>query len=364
LNKKLNNKIIDEKLINRNIKRVGNYINNKTKIDFQCLIENCNHVWKTTIKSILNMKTGCPKCAGVVKMTNKDIDNKLFILNIKKNDSYINMITSINFQCLIESCNYIWRTSPNNIINNGSRCPKCSNRCRYTNEIVDSKLLPKNIKRLDNYFNNKIPIRFQCLIDNYIWKTSLGSILHMGSGCPKCSNTAKLTNENIDIRLSNRNIKRIDNIINSSTSLNFKCETCNYIWETTPNNISRRGCPKCNIPGYNEKLMHSIFEKNNIIYELQYCIKKIDKTAPSYKFDAFSIIKQIAIEYNGKQHYIPTGFGNLNPEQDFIKQQNRDEYVRNFCLFNNIKLIEIDGRDFYEEKLEQFLLKNVVPMLK
>lgn len=362
-NHHLKNDYIDSLLNKRSVKRIGSYVNNFTPITFKCLLNTCNYTWETSTSSILNRNSGCPKCAGVVKYSNKEIDNKLFNINIKKLNPYVNMVKSNKFQCI--NCNYIWTTSTNNILNNKSRCPKCSNRVRLTNEDIDFKLSFKKIKRLDNYLNNHSPIRFQCLIDDYIWKTTSKSIFGLNSGCPKCSNVAKLTNEEVDSKLINRGIVRIDSVINSSTPINFKCQKCTYIWLSAPNDIrSGKGCPKCNTPGINEKLMLQSLDTNNIRYKLHYCIKKIDLESPSYTFDAYIENIRLAIEYNGKQHYEPTGFGSGDPELTYIKQKERDDYKREFCKKHKIILIEIDGRVYYGNKLKIYLVNELIPMLK
>jgi hypothetical protein len=64
-------------------------------------------------------------------------------------------------------------------------------------------------------------------------------------------------------------------------------------------------------------------------------------------------------------NYEPTGyFGSLTPQEDFIKQQIRDEYIRNFCTSNNIELIEIDGRDYYSTYLIEYMQNNLIPYIK
>src|ERR1700687_2361672 len=112
MNIKFTNEDIDRKLYGRNIKRLDNYISNKTPIKFQCLNEECNHIWKARSIDILNKMSGCPKCAGVLKLTNYDIDEKLNGRNIKRLDNYINALTKIKFQCLILDCNFVWETAP------------------------------------------------------------------------------------------------------------------------------------------------------------------------------------------------------------------------------------------------------------
>lgn len=55
------------------------------------------------------------------------------------------------------------------------------------------------------------------------------------------------------------------------------------------------------------------------------------------------------IEYNGQQHYIPIKY--FGGELKFREQVARDEYVRNYCKANAIKLIEIK----YDENVVECL---------
>lgn len=118
--KALTNKIVDSRLMGRNIKRISGYINNKIAISFQCLIEECNHIWEAIPNSVLTRHTGCPKCAKKKQtQTNKIIDIRLINRNIKRLDNYINTNYPIYFQCLINGCGHIWKTSPDKILNSG-----------------------------------------------------------------------------------------------------------------------------------------------------------------------------------------------------------------------------------------------------
>ena len=81
--KKLTNIIVDEKLSDRNIKRIDNYTGNHIKINWICLI--CNYTWAAMPYAILNSKTGCPKCANKVKLTNEIIDQR-FESRFTRND--------------------------------------------------------------------------------------------------------------------------------------------------------------------------------------------------------------------------------------------------------------------------------------
>src|SRR5579864_2757256 len=122
---------------------------------------------------------------------------------------------------------------------------------RLTNEDIDSRLKDRNIKRIDNYINKRTPIQFQCSTCDYMWKTEPQGIINHGTGCPQCAGRAKLTNDIIDLRLKNKNknIKRIGSYVGAGVPIQVQCliEDCNHIWKIYPNNIasSNSGCPKC-----------------------------------------------------------------------------------------------------------------------
>lgn len=301
-------------------------------------------------------------------ITNAIVDRKLLENNreIKRLGSYVNSLSKIDWLCLNNECNNIWLSTPNNVLNSGRGCPKCGGNSKLSNEIVDDRLEFCQIKRIGNYINNRSKIDFQCLGCDLIWQ-AIPSDIFIGKGCPRCAGCLKLTNEIIDDKIINCNlpIKRLDNCAGSNTNIRWQCLKCDHIWKTKPAHIfnSESGCAQCNIPGQNEKLMHSILKNNNIDYELQFCIKNIDINAPPYRFDAFIPKFQLAIEYNGRQHYMPTGFGNSDPQRAFDKQQSRDIYIRNFCISNKIKLVEIDGRNVYGITLIEYMV-NLISYLK
>ena len=99
--KKLTNEVVDQKLIGRNIKRLDNYVGGHSPINWLCLIDTCNYVWPARPTDILNSnKSGCPECAGNIKLNNEIIDQRLKDRNIKRLEQYINIDKPINFSML------------------------------------------------------------------------------------------------------------------------------------------------------------------------------------------------------------------------------------------------------------------------
>ncbi len=299
------NEIIDQRLLNQGgtLKRISNYINNYSNIDFECL--KCYYIWPGQPCAVapLNTKpTGCPNCAGNVKLSNEYIDFFLKEKSIQRIGNYINIKTPIEFKCLILDCGLKWPVSPDSILHGDTGCPKCSKKLNLTNEEIDRRLLDRNIQRLDNYLTSRSHIRFKCLI-----------------------------------------------------------EDCTFIWSCRPDQIfSGTGCPQCHKAGYNEKIIYKYLQNNNINFISQYRLNNSSNKINCYRIDFYLPDNNLFIEYNGQQHYCPTKFANMTEEQaqnKFIKQQKRDNLVRKFAQDNHIQLLEIDGRAYKDNKLLAFLRK-------
>jgi predicted Zn-ribbon and HTH transcriptional regulator len=369
MRKLITNEQVDSRLIGRNIKRIDDYINANSKIRFQCLIESCKHIWATTPKSILYRGTGCPKCDdNNRKITNAQIDDRLVGRNIRRIGNYVNSYTHIDFMCLINSCNHIWSATTNSVVDLKTGCPKCKRQSLVlSNEEIDRRLINRNIKRIDNYITVIAPINFQCNICGYIWNIAPSSIINSDSKCAKCWGNAKINNEDIDFTLNNRNIQRLGDCVNNKTPIDFKCLICNFIWSAAPNDIVNKltGCPKCQSPK-GEKIIIELFEKFNIEFVYQKHIREINGTFPNLKVDFYFSATNLVIEYNGAQHYKAVRFGGISQERaddKFAKQRKRDRLLKRVCKNNNITLICIDGRKYKNIKLKEFIVNEIIPTL-
>jgi hypothetical protein len=377
MSKRLTNEIVDKRIAGRPIKRLGEYINKNKKIPFQCLIESCSNIWSPIVADVLYNDAGCPKCGGSKKLTNETVDARLYSLNIKRLSNYINNKTKTPLQCLKENCNHIWSPTISSVLNAGRGCPKCGGNTKLSNEIIDARLLEtgRAIKRLGNYIGIDTKINFECLISEcgFIWLATPYNVTGKKStGCPKCSNRLPLTNEKIDDRLRDTNIKRIGDCQGTHTKIKFECliDGCNFVWLAQPANILVKdygtGCPNCTIHK-NEKIVKK-YLMSNMEIECQKDIRQIkDTESRKILVDFFIINSNTIVEYNGRQHYRPVCFGGISKKQakeNFIKQQARDIYLQSFCKQNNINLIWIDGREYTNTKLEKYLIETIIPQLQ
>ena len=77
------------------------------------------------------------------------------------------------------------------------------------------------------------------------------------------------------------------------------------------------------------------------------------------RYDVWIPSLNLAIEYNGKQHYEYVGFFHKNGEDDLIKQKERDINKRNVSKKNGIKLVEIP---YTEKDIESFLRTEITKL--
>jgi hypothetical protein len=370
--KKLTNKEIDKRLEGRPILRIDDYDNmppKTKKIRFQCL-KNKEHIFCSLIDGVINRKWGCPLCLGVRKWTNELIDEEILKkgYQIKRiSDVGKNGHEKIKFQCL-KNKEHIFDNTPINALSGqcAGICRICSEREKFSNIMIREKLEQNNntIELLDNIDYNKIKT-FRCKKCDYSWSVkNFKMIIYGKTGCPKCAKHIKLTNEEIDVRLLNRNspTKRLGDYISGHNEMLWKCEICQHEWHQKPGKILyyEQDCPICfrQQSSYIELYVGQCLYKNFEIFKPHFRIKNIEifddnhiLIRQSVEIDFRIIYNNIIyfIEYNGRQHYEPVPYRFLTKEQairNLKEQQIRDSWVKNYCKTNNIKLIVIDGRTF------------------
>lgn len=234
-----------------NLKILSNYKNTRTKVFVQCNI--CQYKWYISPNTILNGKTGCPKCSGNAKKTTEDFINEMKNINsdIEILGDYINNKTKIQCRCNVD--NYEWEASPNNLLQ-GEGCPQCSRR-----KLIEAKTLTNNefLKRLhsisptitplEKYIHGKKKIKFICHECNYVWETTPSAILS-GTGCPRCAGNISFTTDSFMNELKGilPNIQILDEYSNSHTKIKCQCRQCGKTFTKTPYLLLKgSGCSYC-----------------------------------------------------------------------------------------------------------------------
>ena len=182
---KLNKEVINQRISERGIEMIGNYFGTKVKTDFICEHQ---HIWNTAPENVLG-GSGCWICNGKIPLTINIINGKLISRQIKCLGDYINNKTKIEFEC---NKGHKWLATPHSILDGGRGCPIC-NKQLYSLEKVNNILSNKGIKIFDEYINTNTKTLFQCKCGN-VWETTARS-LFQNIGCPSCAKYGFDTNK-------------------------------------------------------------------------------------------------------------------------------------------------------------------------
>lgn len=276
---------------NRNITVLGEYINNKTHIEFRCDV--CGNIWKARPDNICH-GYGCPKCG-------------------------------------IESARKA-RTKPTNLF------------------ISQANLIHNYFYNYDkvDYINDHTPVTITCPIHGDFIQTPAN---HLNKhGCPGCANNKKLSVESFieKAKKLHRDLydySKIKKINGNKEKVEIVCPKHGSFFQRPDNHLNGAGCPICK-SSKGELLVKNILDDHNISYLRQYYLKINNKQV---RIDFRVLLDNIEyfIEYNGRQHYVPVDrFGG---EIQFQSQTERDDLVKNYCKENKIIFIELPYTDSKED---------------
>ena len=304
--KKTNEEFIAEitKMYNGQYELLESYINDTTKIKFQC--HNCGAIFTIKPNNILHGH-GCPECAAKessIKLHKKykahfeEIMHEKFSDEFKILGEYINAHTQISVEHI--SCGTVFMVTP----------------CRFT---------------------QKNPI----------------------VACPKCGKTNKKTTEGFKEQLKEKYGEKefivLGEYVNNHTKILIQHNKCGHIFSTTPNSLlTGHGCPFC-CQSKGEKIIKIFLEQHQIIFIQQHWFPDCRYINP-LKFDFFLPELQKAIEFDGEQHFMAKTY--CGGEKGLKERQKRDAIKNQYCIDHNIELLRIAFNENIEEKLKNFLNIN------
>lgn len=257
-----------------------------------------------------------------------------------------------------------WQT-PDNHINNKQGCPKCANNITLTTQEFIKRAKKIHGNKYDyskvNYINNHTSITIICNIHGEFNQLPLNHL--KGEGCYKCGRNETNKSKKVDFNESIQKANNVHNNYYNYSKVKFNktidkviiiCPKHGEFEQIWNNHLRGEGCPKCN-ESKGEKQILSYLIDNNINYITQYKIninKNINQSGIAY-IDFYLPDYNCFIEYNGRQHYMPVDkFGG---EIQYQKQLKRDQFVRDYCNSNNIRLLEIKYNENINDKLNNKL---------
>lgn len=195
---------------------------------------------------------------------------------------------------------------------------------------------------------------------------------NIGNGCPKCKfeYTANLQRSNTEDFIRKARLIHGDKYdyseclyITNRIKVLIKCPIHGAFEQVPHDHLSGNGCPRCGVEFKpklkNQKILYdkltSDFPNEDIIYEAS------GKDVPwlgRQRLDMYFPKYNIAIEYDGKQHYIPVEY--FGGELSFSKRKELDSKKNDKCIMNGCVLYRIKynySSEDYNELVKSIKLK-------
>lgn len=262
---------------------------------------------------------------------------------------------------------------------NGCGCPKCAlnkrrdKRRKNVNDfITEAKKVhgDKYDYSKVEYMNANTNIIIICPIHDEFKQTAHNHL--RGQGCPKCSNSKKGEYQKSNTEDFIKKSKLVHgnkydyskvNYINNRIKVSIICPEHGDFNQKPLDHTNGCGCPECGKKfGISERKILLELKKiyNNVIY--QYRPQWLhNKTSPQ-SLDFYLPDYNIAIEYQGRQHFYPNKI--FGGKKEFINNQERDKRKYQKCLENNVKIFYISFEKNVPENYFAPIYKTIEDLIK
>ena len=326
---------------------------------YKCV--NCGRMHHITHKMSLSNKFRCTCSVPKVEKHNKNLDKyddilKDFNLTIER-DYFKSTVKPAIFKCT--KCGNTHVGYYNNIVVNGSSpCTKCSKNVRYRTENFERyyKILNEKGLTIDGEItkvNKKYNFRHSECGESFT--KQLSDILYNDQGCPKCAikNRCILNEDDARNKLSESfNLEIHGEYINTTVESDLKCKKCGLIFKDKIRNVFMRkdkyGCPSCSCflnKSMGETKILEYLRKRGISFSLQKTFENMVHKS-NLKYDFFLDEYNLAIEFNGVQHYEPVEY--FGGEKYLMELKEKDEIKIRYAHENKINLLIIKYTEINE----------------
>lgn len=209
---------------------------------------------------------------------------------------------------------------------------------------------------LVNYINNKTPITVICS-KHGIFNPYPGNHLFKKSTCSKCAAEERSIRytKSVDVFIKQAKLKHNNKYdytnaiyIGKGVPLEITCKKHGIFMQTPSIHLAGSGCPKCSL-----KAQAKVFDAIALNFpELEIRWEAALSWLRGQRFDIYIPILNLAIEYNGIQHYESMEF--MGGIEKFKLTQKRDKSKKEKCIKNNCELHELKY-DYTKEDMSDLI---------
>ena len=323
----------------------------------------CQTTFKATPREFIRGKR-CPICTSEKLSLERRKTDKEFKEQVKElvggeyifTEPYQTNKTKIEVSHTL--CGHTYSVKPNKFLS-GSRCPRCAGR--------PLKVAPPRKRSLEEfrmevsefsegaYFvdsviraNHRKGIKKTSLITFHEgcgkYFSSTYSDLKRGRGCPHCFGTPKRTHEEF-VKLVSQIVgdeyKVIGKYTSALSAVEMEHSLCGSSWKVIPTEFTSSGtrCPNC-VYSRGEKAAADVLDSLSIEYTREHSFEYLGRK----RFDFFIPSLNIAIEYDGEQHF--KAIDHWGGEETLKRTQESDALKNDFCDYMGIDLLRIPYWEF------------------
>jgi hypothetical protein len=214
------------------------YVNSQSHLRWRCAD---GHEWDAVPGSIA-MGTWCPHCAGHAPLTIADMHEMASDRGGQcLSRAYDSIQDPLRWRC---AEGHEWSAEPAKL-RQGSWCPRCSERARYTIDDVQTMAAEHGGECLSTTLDGSLdPLRFRCRVGHLF--ESNANRLQQGNWCPRCRKMPRGDFERLQQAVARRGGSlQSDDYQGSAVRVRVRC-SAGHEWLATPQNLmGGRWCREC-----------------------------------------------------------------------------------------------------------------------
>ena len=384
---------LNEKLKEKCLEAMPDYVDTKTRSTFKCLI--CGGYFKNRYDNIRYWKRcGCSECQKEAQLNEnlqKRLEHRKDILKDRINKNVELIYFSDDCErciCKCKICGEVFETSYDSLAQ-GCMHRKCAmklmERNRLSNDDID-RFIAENDNNFiildygDPYGNESELCKCKCLICGHIWYSKRSNI-RKGRGCPECAKINRAENRRRYIADYDKELEQFDlelvkildktDKISPTTNILVKCKICGFTFTTTFGYLKlyKIGCKNCNelerrklfIIRVNQELkkknphLHII---SDFLYSADIVTVYCDECKKIFKRDIHTLLRNPTCANctpNSHMEYFAINYFNINNINfelhktfDDLRGINNGKLSYDFYLNDYNLLIEIQGLQHYK----------------
>jgi len=317
---------------------------------------------------------GCPKCGRLRTSEKERMSVEGFLARAKKVHHgrydysqiiFTNLKTGIDILCHKHG---IFKQKPCDHIS-GNGCPRCGNELRGLKKAMTTENFLEKAKAIygDRYdyslavfYKSCKKVKIICPAHGMFEATPNNHLRKMGN-CPVCAEKTRADKRRLPLQVFLDRAFKVHGDKYDYSKVVYErqhkkveiiCPEHGSFMQTPGAHLSDRGCPLCQ-ESRGERKVALFLKSHGIPYERQ---KKFEgcKNLRNLRFDFYIPTLNICIEYDGRQHLMPSEYYGGVPA--FMALKKIDDIKNKFCKDNGISLIRIP----YNKKVVPILESNLI----